>query len=187
MALINHIDIVEVFDLTSRQVAITFLSRDPQRFFVQMHALVPFNLLLSHCLVLAALIQLLPNLVSLPIDLLDDVLHLCLVSFDLASGRVKLSALLAVLTHRLTLAVLGGHPLLQLVPLLLRSTWSKQTHFFLPCYPTFLELRDELQCVFLHLDEAFDAGFATTDAPAIGEEGIELGSRKVLERIALKD
>ena len=72
LTLIYHIDVLELFDLAGQLATFLSLGTYSERSFIRVHAGIPLYLLFTDILVLAPLVELLPNFVSLPIDSLDD-------------------------------------------------------------------------------------------------------------------
>ena len=76
MALINHFNVVKLFDFSSWLTASPLLVADSNSFLVQVHLRVAFDLLLSDGTVLATLVELLTDFIGFAIDLLNYGLNL---------------------------------------------------------------------------------------------------------------
>ena len=72
LALIYHIDVLQLFDLAGLLATFLSLGSYSERFFIRKHARIPLYLLFTDILILASLVELLPDFVSLSVDSLDD-------------------------------------------------------------------------------------------------------------------
>ena len=72
LTLVYHIDVFELFYLTCQLATFLAFGTDSERLLIRVHAGVPLYLLLPNVLILATLVELLPNFISFPIDSLND-------------------------------------------------------------------------------------------------------------------
>ena len=121
MALINHFNVVKLFDFSSWLTASPLLVADSNSFLVQVHLRVAFDLLLSDGTVLATLVELLTDFIGFAIDLLNYGLNLLAEMANLTRWGIKLDTTFkAFMTDGFGLETLSSYPLFEFVSFSIR-------------------------------------------------------------------